>query len=373
METSHEIVPGDSRKLDRLQAESIALVVTSPPYPLIEMWDGVFESMEPAIQRALDAKDGESAFEAMHRELDKVWSECWRVLKPGGLACVNIGDATRTLDGVFRLWPNHSRIIAEMIRLGFHTLPDVLWRKQTNAPNKFLGSGMLPAGAYVTYEHEYVLIFRKGPKREFKTAAEKERRQRSAFFWEERNVWFSDVWMDLKGERQKLGDPEARSRSGAYPFELAYRLINMFSLIGDTVLDPFLGTGTTMAAAIALARSSVGVEREPSLLATIRETARQALVVGRDRILRRLAEHRAFVAEREAAGKPFKHRNERYGLRVVTGQETQLFFPMPVQCAAVGDLRFAVTYDESAEAPLLNPTPAETEKDGLRQLSFFEE
>jgi len=209
--------------------DSIDLVVTSPPYPMIEMWDGLFSSLSPACADGLKLGDGNAAFEAMHLELDLVWRELYRVLKPGAFACINIGDATRTIGDRFRLYPNHSRIVSRFHRLGFDCLPVILWRKQTNAPNKFMGSGMLAAGAYVTLEHEYVLVFRKDAKRQFSTNAEKSARMRSAFFWEERNKWFSDVW-DFKGTVQGLKHGDLRSRSGAYPLELAYRLINMYSL-----------------------------------------------------------------------------------------------------------------------------------------------
>ena len=100
-----------------------------------------------------------------------------------------------------------------------------------------MGSGMMPPGAYVTLEHEYVLVLRKGNKREFGTAEEKKNRRESCFFWEERNLWFSDVWMDLKGTTQNLIEDSARNRSAAYPFELPYRIITMFSVKGDTILD----------------------------------------------------------------------------------------------------------------------------------------
>src|SRR5690606_1592163 len=139
------------------------------------------------------------------------------------------------------------------IRLGFANMPNILWRKQTNAPNKFMGSGMLPAGAYVTLEHEWILVFRKAGKRTFRSEAEKKLRRESAFFWEERNTWFSDLW-DLKGVKQKITNSGSRDRSAAYPFELPYRLINMYSVKGDIVLDPFLGTGTTALAAMATER-----------------------------------------------------------------------------------------------------------------------
>ena len=130
--------------------ESIDLVVTSPPYPMIEMWDQIFTSQNEKIGRALNKKDGPTAFELMHQELDKVWDELYRVLKVGGIACINIGDATRTINSHFALYTNHSRIQTYMQKLGFSALPAILWRKQTNAPNKFMGSGMMPPGAYVT-------------------------------------------------------------------------------------------------------------------------------------------------------------------------------------------------------------------------------
>ena len=135
-----------------------------------------------------------------------------------------------------------------------------------------MGSGMLPAGAYVTYEHEYILIFRKGGKRLFGTEEEKARRRVSAYFWEERNVWFSDIWIDLKGAAQGLCNKSVRNRSGAYPLELAFRLICMYSLYGDLVFDPFLGTGTTTTAAIVTGRNSIGAECHRELYPAISES-----------------------------------------------------------------------------------------------------
>src|SRR5271157_2528807 len=183
MQTKHKIIFADSRALTGIADDSVDLVVTSPPYPMIQMWDGLFSTMSKDARDALRANDGNAAFEAMHRELDKVWGELYRVLKPGSFACINIGDATRTIGDRFQLYPNHAKIISSFRALGFDMLPVVLWRKQTNAPNKFMGSGMLPSGAYVTLEHEYILVFRKGAKREFKTEAEKSERMKSSFFW----------------------------------------------------------------------------------------------------------------------------------------------------------------------------------------------
>ncbi len=335
--------------------DSIDMVVTSPPYPMIEMWDPQFLALEPLVGTALSDGEGVRAFELMHAVLDEVWRECHRVLRPGGLACINVGDATRKIGGEFRLFSNHSRILQAFPRLGFSVLPDILWRKPTNAPNKFLGSGMLPAGAYVTYEHEYILILRKGIQRTF-LPADKARRRRSAFFWEERNAWFSDLWVDLLGARQRLGTTrvnglDARARSAAFPFELAYRLIQMHSLIGDTVLDPFLGMGTTTAAAIASGRSSIGFEIEDSLERPIRNAIDAAVPLGHEYAQRRLEAHVDFVHARAEAGRPCRHVNRHYGFAVVTGQETDLQFSIPHKIKAESADRYSVEHEPAPLPP----------------------
>ena len=307
-----------------LADESVDLVVTSPPYPMIEMWDEVFCRQDACLRQILRHGDGPAAFERMHRQLDGVWRQLYRVVKRGGFVCINVGDATRTLKDHFALYPNHVRILTSLQELGFTVLPDILWRKQTNAPNKFMGSGMLPAGAYVTLEHEYILVLRKGGKREFTTAPEKQRRRESAIFWEERNNWFSDVWFDLKGSRQELGDKKTRARSGAYPFELASRLILMYSVRGDLVLDPFLGTGTTMAAAMAAGRNSVGFEIDGRLSPAILTTCEAVVEIANRHIDQRLANHLDFCRTRLTSGKAIRHVNEPYGFPVITAQERRL-------------------------------------------------
>ncbi|MCC7263471.1 MAG: site-specific DNA-methyltransferase [Candidatus Latescibacteria bacterium] len=339
MKTTIQIQAGAAGQMGFLAGESVDLVVTSPPYPMIEMWDAVFAAQDPDIAAWLERGEGQRAFEAMHRLLDEVWAELFRALKPGGLACINIGDATRTLQGEFQLWPNHSRIAAALMRLGFALLPDILWRKPTNAPSKFMGSGMLPAGAYVTYEHEYILIARKGSRRVFASAAEKERRRESAYFWEERNLWFSDLWSDLKGVSQELEAEEARRRSGAFPFELAHRLICMFSLRGDLVLDPFLGTGTTLLAAAAAGRNAVGVELDPACCQVARQGLAGAVALANNTNRARLRRHLDFVAERGRAGKPLKHFNQPHAFPVVTAQEEALWLD-ELRRAEEGDAGF---------------------------------
>ena len=323
MQTLHRMHVGPASDLSVLEDGSVDLVVTSPPYPMIAMWDDCFAGQDGRIAERLGAGDGPGAFDLMHLQLNAAWREVARVLRPGGYACINIGDATRSIGGGFRLYTNHARIVSACEALGLQSLPAILWRKPTNAPNKFMGSGMLPAGAYVTLEHEYILILRKGGKRTF-TPTEAARRSRSAFFWEERNAWFSDVW-DLRGVGQRLRADDARARSAAFPFELAFRLICMYSMQEDLVLDPFLGTGTTTAAAIACARNSYGVETDAALLPVIRATVESDRAPLNDRQIERLRAHTAFLRDyRAARGSDPAHTNTPYGFPVVTRQETTL-------------------------------------------------
>jgi len=332
-----------------LPGESVDLVVTSPPYPMIEMWDEIFANQNREIDKALKKKDGPAAFELMHQELDKVWDELFRVLKKGGIACINIGDATRTINGYFALYTNHSRIHTYMQKLGFSALPAILWRKQTNAPNKFMGSGMMPPGAYVTLEHEYVLILRKGNKKEFITNQEKKLRRESSFFWEERNVWFSDVWMDLKGTSQNLFDNKTRDRSAAFPFELPYRLITMFSIKGDTVVDPFMGIGTTMYAAMAAGRNSVGYEIDTHFRELILSKTNGVASFANKRIVERLNKHLEFVKTQYQSMGKFKHTNIHYLFPVKTSQETDLIINELESVKRADDDSFVVTYSDDPQ------------------------
>ena len=351
MQTTHQVIFADSKSMTSVGSESIDLVVTSPPYPMIEMWDDLFISRNQAIGKALGKGQGSSAFELMHKELEGVWDELYRVLKKGGIACINIGDATRTVGGNFVLYQNHSRIMMYMLRKGFSALPAVLWRKQTNAPNKFMGSGMLPPGAYVTLEHEFVLILRKGPFREFNKPKEKQIRRESAFFWEERNVWFSDIWFDLKGTGQELNNDKTRLRSGAYPFELAYRLVNMFSVKGDTVLDPFLGTGTTTLASMASGRNSIGLEVEPNFEDIVHSQIRMVVPFSNEYIRSRIKRHIGFVEDRVESkpGFKFKYKNRPYGFPVMTRQEQELLLNELLSAEKTKHNTFEVTYSEDAQ------------------------
>jgi len=242
--------------------ESVHLVVTSPPYPMVAMWDDFFTELSS------------SSYDSMHDYLNQTWREVRRVLVPGGIACINVGDATRTRDGLFHLYPNHSRIIENFEKLGFITLPYLLWKKPTTKPHykgkgAFLGSGFLPPNAYVTLDMEYILIFRKGSPRSF--PPKDPDRYKSRFTKRERDEWFSQVWR-VQGVRQSVDGLERRV--AAFPEEIPRRLIRMFSVQGDLVLDPFLGSGTSLKVAMELGRRFVGYEKLKEMTEIIREKTR---------------------------------------------------------------------------------------------------
>jgi len=290
MQTTHEVRVADARELS--VPETVDLVVTSPPYPMVEMWDDCFAAQAPTVRDALEEGDGDRAFALMHDVLDAVWERLADVVREGGIVAINVGDATRNLEG-FQQYPNAAEITRRMRGHGFQTLPDLLWRKPTNSAAKFMGSGTLPTNAYPTLEHEHVLLFRNGGTRSFPPGDET--RYESAFFWEERNEWFSDTW-EIRGERQRL-DGEGRDRSAAFPFEVPYRLVSMFSVYGDTVLDPFWGTGTTALAALVAGRNSLGYERDDELVDGFADAVDEAPALSRDVVTERLDQHRAFAAD----------------------------------------------------------------------------
>ena len=273
MQTQHRIILGNSQQMPEIADAIVQLMVTSPPYPMIQMWDGIFANADPKIAELFLKSDADTSdetvhqiYDAMHDYLAKVWAETYRVLVDGGIACINIGDATRSINGKFQLFPNHSRITEICEKIGFTTLPYILWKKPTNKPaykgkGAFLGSGFLPPNAYVTLDCEFILLFRKGKLRKF--TPKDVQRYESAFTKTQRDEWFSQIWA-VKGTRQTASELERRT--AAYPEEIAERLIRMFSVKSETVLDPFLGSGTTVKVAIENGRNSVGYESDKNLL-----------------------------------------------------------------------------------------------------------
>lgn len=268
------IVIGDSRSMKFLENESVDLIVTSPPYPMIEMWDELFSKLDPRIgdlMRLGSLPAIRKAYDLMHAQLMKSIKECARVMKIGSICCINIGDALRSISGKFQLFANHARLIENLESIGLTSLPYILWKKPTNKPNAFLGSGFLPTNAYVTIDCEYILISRKGNPRRFRP--HDPARYRSRFSRKERDKWFSQIWSDVPGATQS--PKSSNVRTGAFPREIPERLIRMFSIEGDTVLDPFLGTGTTLMAAYDLGRNFIGYEiNELAILPKVLRLAR---------------------------------------------------------------------------------------------------
>lgn len=305
---------------------------------MVGMWDELFSSGDIETSRLLAEGRGTEAFEHMHQLLDRVWASCDRCLRPWAWVAINIGDATRRVGGDFRLYPNHSRIAAWFHSHGYRQFPSVIWKKTTNAPNKFMGSGMLPKGAYVTLEHEYILIFRKEGPIGFKPgttpghsahdlARQLELRRASALFWEERNAWFSDLW-DCSPSRQEMNQKRGRDRSAAFPFEIPWRLIHMYSQQGDTVMDPFAGTGTTAMAAMAAGRHSVSID----LLKAIADTnlGKTTLLAAYAR--QRLDAHEKKVQEELRLGKSGRYIHPIFLVPVHSRQEMGLSIPLVERC-----------------------------------------
>jgi DNA modification methylase len=245
---------GDARELDWIASESIHLVVTSPPYWTLKD----YPHNENQLGLIAD-------YDAFHDELDKVWRHCFRVLVPGGrLVCV-VGDVclSRRRHGRHMVMPLHADIVVRARRIGFDNLSPIFWYKIANARYEvengngggFLGKPYEP-NAIIKNDVEFILMLRKpGGYRQ----PSDEQREASKLTKEEHQEWFQQVWSGLTGE-------STRNHPAPYPAELAYRLVRMFSFVGDTVLDPFMGTGTTLLAAARCDRNSIGVEIEPSYL-----------------------------------------------------------------------------------------------------------
>jgi DNA modification methylase len=245
--TKHQLRLADARDLSFLPAESVHLVVTSPPY-----WTLKEYRHSPGQLGSIDR------YEAFLDELDKVWKHCLRVLVPGGrLVCV-VGDvclSRRKNGGRHTVVPLHASIQERCRRIGFDNLAPIIWYKIANAVYEveggggFLGKPYEP-NAVIKNDIEFILMERKPGGYRQPSA---ETRVLSVISAENYQRWFQQIWTGLTGA-------STRHHPAPYPVELAERLIRMFSFVGDTVLDPFLGTATTSVAAANWGRNSVGVE-----------------------------------------------------------------------------------------------------------------
>ena len=245
----HRLVQGDARNLSFLKDESLHLVVTSPPYWKLKRY------------RESPGQLGNLAdYNVFIEKLSDVWKECYRTLVPGGrLVCV-VGDVclSRREHGRHLVVPLHADIVVSCRQIGFDNLNPIIWHKISNATyevengSRFLGKPYEP-NAIIKNEIEFILMQRKPGGYRKPTA---EQRRLSMIQKEEFGEWFRQFW--------NITGASTRDHPAPFPLELAYRLVRMFSFVGDTVLDPFCGTGTTMVAALKAGRNSVGVEVEPA-------------------------------------------------------------------------------------------------------------
>lgn len=248
--THHLLRRGDARELDWIDDASVHLVVTSPPYFNLKKYND-----HPSQLGDMDE------YEAFHDELDRVWRHCFRALVPGGRLVCNVGDvciARKKNNGRHHVLPLHADISVRCRRIGFDYLTPILWNKIANAAFEvegrggFLGKPYEP-NAIVKNDVEYILMLRKPGAYRKPTD---EQRASSRLSKEEQGKWFRPIWTDLTGA-------STRNHPAPYPVELAYRLVRMFSFTGDTVLDPFDGTGSTSIAAIKADRNSIMTEIDP--------------------------------------------------------------------------------------------------------------
>ena len=252
--TEHRLHAGDARDLSWIPNASVHLIVTSPPYWTLKKY------------RKRDGQLGEIAdYEAFLDELDKVWRHCERVLVKGGRVCCVVGDVCipRKLDGRHRVMPLHADIQVRSRRFGLDCLTPILWHKISNGATEAHGNGAgfygkpYQPGAVVKNDVEYILFMRKAGEYRKTSMVQK---ALSMLSKSEMQSWCRPFWTDVKGASTRDGHP------APYPVELAERLVRMFSFAGDTVMDPFLGTGSTTIAAIRTGRNSIGNEIEEHYL-----------------------------------------------------------------------------------------------------------
>lgn len=244
--TVHSILVGDSQDLSVLPDNSVHLALTSPPYWNLKEYNDHKEQLGHIDD-----------YELFLKKLDDVWRGCFDKLIVGGRLIVVVGDVmlSRKRNGVHKVVPLHADIQVRCERIGFDNLAPIFWHKISNASfevkgnSKFLGKPYEPNGV-IKHDVEYILMLRKSGG--YRTPTPEQRRL-SVISEVEFNEWYQQIWT-LTGTSTAKGHP------APFPEKLANRLIRMFSFVGDTVLDPFLGSGTTMLAAARIGRNSIGVE-----------------------------------------------------------------------------------------------------------------
>ncbi|VUT27725.1 MAG: Modification methylase MjaI [Candidatus Syntrophoarchaeum sp. GoM_oil] len=252
--TVQKIFLKNAMSMDDLGDGSVHLMVTSPPY-----FDTKMYAREPIEDDLGDVHDVDLWFE----EIGRVWSEVYRVLQPGRKAFINIMNLPiRTDNGSFRTLNLVGRTIDLCEKIGFIFKRDIVWHK-TNAARAHFGTYPYPGGILINNMHEFILEFNKPEKKGVKkyghiTPEQKEASKLDKEFW--LSIKKSDVWV-----MKPQGSGDRRSHIAPFPYELPYRLIKAFSYLGETVLDPFAGSGTTLLAAADLGRNGVGYEINPEI------------------------------------------------------------------------------------------------------------
>lgn len=267
--TEHRLHLGDARDLFWLPDASVHLVVTSPPYWTLKKYARHDQQMGQIED-----------YEVFLSELDKVWAECARVLAPGGRVCCIVGDVCvpRKKVGRHLIMPLHADIQVRARKASLDCLTPIIWHKIANGVTEVEGNGAgfygkpYQPGAVVKNDIEYILFLRKGGEYRRTTPLQK---ALSMLTKEEMQAWWRSIWIDIKGTSTRAGHP------APYPVGLAERLIRMFSFAGDTVLDPFGGTGSTSLAAAIAGRNSILNEIEPTYLRLASERLAVATAQGR--------------------------------------------------------------------------------------------
>jgi DNA modification methylase len=248
--TSHSLYRGDAREMPGLAPQSVHLVLTSPPYWTLKEYrdsDGQLGHVED--------------YDEFLQELDKVWKQCFHALVPGGRMICVVGDvclSRRENGGRHTVVPLHSSIQEHCRKLGFDNLAPIIWHKISNASyeveggSTFLGKPYEP-NSVIKNDIEFILMERKpGGYR----SPDISTKILSVISAENHKKWFQQIWSGVTGASTKY-------HPAPYPLELAERLVRMFSFVGDTVLDPFMGTGTTTVASAKWGRNSIGFEIDP--------------------------------------------------------------------------------------------------------------
>ncbi len=254
MKTHHKIINGDSRQMTELPDNSVHLIITSPPY---------WQLKDYGIENQIGFHD---SYENYINNLNLVWKECYRTLHNGCRLCVNIGDqfARAVYYGRYKVIPIREEIIKFCETIGFDYMGAIIWQKVTTSNTTGggvqMGSYPYPRNGILKLDYEFILIFKKLGESPRPTTEQKELSKMTAEEW---NTFFAGHW-NFAGARQS-------AHIAMFPEELPRRLIKMFSFVGETVLDPFLGSGTTALAAKNNDRNSVGYEINPEFIPIIKE------------------------------------------------------------------------------------------------------